>query len=115
MVVDDDILVRTMVRDVLEDADPTWEIVDRGFGMDAIFEVEMQPYDLVITDIRMSGLTGFDVVKQVGGMQKPVPIIVLSGETRPEIAEKALAAGAKAFIAKPFDAEALVAKVRELL
>ena len=115
MVVDDDFLLRTMLRDVLEDADPSWIVEDRGFGMDAIFEVGLQPFDLIITDIRMSGLSGFDVVKEVGAMEKPVPVIVVSGETRADIAEKALESGAKAFISKPFEAEALVAKVRELL
>ncbi|MBN2886395.1 MAG: response regulator [Chromatiaceae bacterium] len=76
-----------------------------------------EPTDLILLDIRMPHLNGFDILDQLSGLDDPLisPVLVLSAEYNREAVLRALHAGARDFIGKPFDRAEVLAKVRNML
>ena len=73
--------------------------------------------DLILLDLNMPGMTGFDVMEEIGEATRRafVPIIVLTAQGDRETRLRALQAGARDFLAKPFDLPELQARVGNLL
>ena len=78
---------------------------------------QRHPPDLVILDLLMPYKNGFEVLRDLKAdeVTRPVPVIILSSNSREEDIVKALTAGADDFIVKPFRARELVARVRKVL
>ncbi|MBK1694513.1 two-component system response regulator [Chromatium weissei] len=75
------------------------------------------PTDLILLDIRMPYLDGFEVIEQIVARNDPLapPILVLTAEASRDYMLRALQAGARDFIGKPFDRAEVVARVRNML
>jgi PAS domain S-box-containing protein len=73
--------------------------------------------DLVVLDLLMPGLDGFGVMDALRAEQgpNPVPVLVLSGDERPEVRRRALSCGARDFLAKPFDPQEALLRIQNLL
>lgn len=71
--------------------------------------------DLVISDLRLPDGSGLDVVRAARSMPDPPSVIVITGYPSAETRQAALAAGATAFLAKPFAAAGLLAAIRSSL
>ncbi len=69
----------------------------------------------VITDVDMPGMSGFDLCAALGRMGGALPVIVMSASCDPAVKARALAGGAAGFVAKPFDADQLLAVVTHVL
>jgi DNA-binding response OmpR family regulator len=91
-----------------------------AFARDAVTAISVarkeQP-QLAILDLGLPGGDGFLVMERLRafGDFETLPIVVVTARTTPEARERAEAAGVSAFFEKPFDADQLVAKVREIL
>lgn len=84
----------------------------------AVALLRTRPFDLMILDLHMPGMDGFEVLSAVSEILDPeeyFPILVLTGEDDPLIRRRALAAGAMDFLNKPFDPAEAEARVRNLL
>lgn len=79
-------------------------------GSEAINSLQDAQYDIVITDLIMEGVDGFEVLTTVKTMAPPTPVIIISG--RGEAAIDAFRLGADDFFVKPFDIEELILKIR---
>src|SRR5438045_3521900 len=78
---------------------------------------EMEP-DLVLLDLHMPHLDGFDVLKQRGPRLTGagfLPVLMLTGDATPEAKRGALSLGARDFVSKPFDATEVLLRIRNLL
>ncbi len=87
---------------------------------DALRNIESRNYDLIITDIKLSKMSGLELTKMVrnnyaDSVIKNVAILGLSGVQVPNILSKAIASGMDSFLAKPFTEESLLQKVSRLL
>ena len=70
----------------------------------------MQDFDLVLMDLRMPVMDGFEAMRQIRGLDSPkarVPMIAISAEVNPETERKARNSGADAVASKPLDAQTL--------
>jgi putative two-component system response regulator len=79
--------------------------------------LDFQP-DIILLDLMMPYLDGFEVMEQLKPVipeQSYLPILVLTADASPEIKRRALAAGAKDFLTKPFDLSELLLRMRNLL
>lgn len=110
LVVEDELLIRLFVSDVLRDSD--YDVVEAVNGDEALDILSAGvAVDLVLSDVRMPGSTdGLALLKFVREKLADLPVIITSGHLQPEVA---LAAGASQFLAKPFKVEEAL-KVVEL-
>jgi DNA-binding NtrC family response regulator len=109
MVIDDDQVIRKGLKRILEQAG--YEVEDFASGHLAIEELQRQSFDLVITDLKMPGMSGLDVLKAINVLQPEVPIVLITGYATVETAVEAMKHGAVDFIPKPFTPKDLLEKV----
>jgi YesN/AraC family two-component response regulator len=69
---------------------------------------------IVLTDIKMPGKDGFDVLRQIKAIAPQTEVIVITGHGDKDLAQQALDLNASAFFNKPLDTEALDATIREI-
>lgn len=83
-------------------------------GEEALEKVEARPPDIILLDLMMPGMTGFDVTERLkeNPDTRHIPIIIVTGLSDPEANVKAIKAGADDFLIKPFDRVLLEARVR---
>ena len=84
-------------------------------GAEAIAAIEAQPFDLVLTDLRMPGMDGMKLLTQIGQRWPEVPVLMLTAHGTVPIAVDAMKAGAADFLLKPFDREELMYVIRKAL
>ncbi|WDL95931.1 response regulator transcription factor [Alicyclobacillus sp. ALC3] len=110
LVVDDEPEIRTLVRKHLEQAG--WHVVEAASGRQAVEQMQKYRIELLILDLMMDDLNGFDVLQLIRRSDSDTPVIVLSA--RGDIPDKVdtLDLGADDFMTKPFSPMELVARVQ---
>lgn len=100
--IEDDSMNRRVVRDMLFVAGvPLAEANDGQSGLDLI---EKNDYDVVLLDLRMPGMDGFEVIERIRARndeKATLPIIVVTADTAPNLKDECLAAGANDVLFKP--------------
>ena len=117
LVVDDVADTRRLMRRVLERAGI--RVVEAASGEEAIERIGSERPALVVLDLRLPGISGFDVARWVrsqpdAGIARMV-LLACSASVQPEVRQEALDAGADAFEGKPFDISTFVDRIRQLL
>lgn len=81
------------------------EVVSASDGMEALEKLPKQKIDLVITDLNMPNLDGFELIKSIRENEeyKEIPIIILSSLSGSEEIERGMSCGANSYLVKPFD------------
>jgi len=113
LIVDDEVEVRSVLRDLLGD---TYQCAEAASAEEALVELRDRNYQLVISDITMSGMTGLEMIPRVKVISPDTVIVMISGMQTIESAINALRLGAFDYLMKPFDlrqAEAAVARALE--
>lgn len=111
LVVDDDEMVRRLLRAVLE-ADE-FEVVEARDGETALRLASETPPAVVVLDIMMPGLDGVEVCRRLD--HSAVKVVVLTARDDPLLEDECRASGADAFLTKPFSSIELLDLVSELL
>ena len=110
LIVDDEVEVRGVLHDLLCD---TYECAEAASAEEALDQLRNTKYELVISDITMSGMTGLEMIPHVKVVSPNTVIVMISGMQTIESAINALRLGAFDYLMKPFDlrqAEAAVAR-----
>ena len=76
---------------------------------------ESQPFDLVITDLNLPGITGYELSRSIRGRNRQIPIIMLTALSTTDDKLEGFEAGADDYLVKPFEFRELVARIRALL
>ena len=116
LVVDDSKVMREMVIACLR-GQANMVFNQASSGLEAIEKLSMYPIDLVVLDLNMPDINGYEVIKFVRGQQGLValPIVVLTTRGDENSRQQALSAGASSFMTKPFTPEDISTEVRRLL
>lgn len=116
LVVDDDVLIRCLIDDVLQKLD--YNILHACNGEEAIEILETKDIDLIILDLYLPGKNGFEICAEIREMDKwkNIPILIMTAVyTRSKYFYKSKDFGANAFITKPFKCKTLIKQVNKLL
>jgi two-component system response regulator AtoC len=100
LIVDDDNLVRETLHDLLS-ASHECHTADRA--EQALAYLDIETYDVVLTDLAMPVLSGRDLLNHIQAKHPTTPVIVISGMFEKDAAREILDAGAFAYFAKPFN------------
>jgi two-component system, LuxR family, response regulator FixJ len=112
-VIDDDEAVRESIDFLLRSAGLSVRTYDSATSfLDAAPKIGA---GCIITDVRMPGLSGLDLLRRLQEMQVALPVIVITGHGDVPLAVEAMKCGAVDFLEKPFDDEVLLASVRSAL
>jgi PAS domain S-box-containing protein len=116
LLVDDDPAVLATLRLLVKRAGYRGGVA-AGSGAVALDAAALSPPDIVLLDLWMPGLDGFEVMRRLRDAEatRDVPILVLSGDERSEVKRDALSAGATDFLSKPFDPVEALLRIRNLL
>ena len=115
LVVDDDMLGRMQAAQCVKLQGHTVTMADGG--VQALELLRSQTFDLVLLDLLMPDVDGFEVLRQMRADEKlrGIPVIVVSGADETESVAKCVEMGAAGHLAKPVDPELLAAKVSAAL
>jgi FixJ family two-component response regulator len=111
-IVDDDPSVRTAIHGVLRSAG--FEAIPFASSEDFLAADQADHPVCLITDIKMPGMSGFDLQERLANDGDAVPVIFISSHGTERTRARALRAGAIGFLDKPFDDEALLDLVRRV-
>jgi CheY-like chemotaxis protein len=102
MIVDDDPLIRDVVRAVLEDG--SYELEEAASGEEALRLAERRPPDVVLLDVMMPGMDGFEVAERIKGdpKLKAALVVMLTAKDAPEDRRRGMQCGADMYFTKPF-------------
>lgn len=112
-IVDDDEVVRRILSQSFVALGITTETFDSGAKFAQA--IQTKNYDLAVLDIFMQGVSGYDILKQLRGRERPIPVIVYSQAVQREYVIQALSLGAKGYLAKPQKPEVILKKAMEIL
>lgn len=113
LIVDDDLSVSTMLNKAVQSSGLTAEIANSG--EEALQALNQKRYDLILMDINMPGIDGFQAVEIIRKQGIQTPIIIISGRKEDIDTLYALNIGADDYITKPFNPITLGAKVKALI
>ena len=99
LVVDDEPLIRDLLRDILREEG--YEVSVAKEGLSALKKVKREETDLVITDVKMPGLDGIKLLKEIKKVSPSTPVIVITAYGTIENAVEAMKKGAYDYITKP--------------
>ena len=115
LIVDDEPNIRDLLATSLRFAG--YEIQTAANGAQAVSAVTESEPDIILLDVMLPDVSGFDILQRVRGHAalKHIPIIMLTGKATREDVMFALSAGANGYITKPFEFESLTTSIRAVL
>ena len=113
LVVDDDRNIRFTMKEVLELENYT--VYTAKNGVEALEALAKEHIDLVIVDIMMPKMDGYEFTKELRENNQEVPVLMISAKQLPEDRKKGFLAGIDDYLSKPIDTEELLLRVRAIL
>ena len=102
-IADDDEAIRIVLEETLNEAGFETQVFETGDGL--VKQLESESPDLIITDIQMPGMLGYDVLKHINNNFEDLPVIVMTAFADMQAAVESFGGGAFEYIPKPFDLE----------
>ena len=112
LTVEDDERIRTAVKMALEDEG--WEVIEAESGEQAVDAFAAQPADVVLIDLMLPGIDGFELCRSLR-RNSDVPIVMVTARTDTHDVVAGLEAGADDYLTKPFAPKELSARIRALM
>jgi two-component system cell cycle response regulator CtrA len=113
LLVEDDV---TTARGIVLMLKSSNAVVDQAeTGEEALELARHYDYDIVVLDLMLPDMEGYEVVRRLRAGRVDVPVLILSGLTRPQAKVKGLGMGADDYITKPFDKAELIARMQAIV
>ncbi len=113
LVVDDDKNTRLLLKAVLEGANYT--VSTASDGIEALSVMDKEHVDLVIIDVMMPNMDGYELTKSLRESQNNLPILMISAKQLPADKHKGFLVGTDDYMTKPIDDEEMLYRIRALL
>jgi len=117
MFVDDERFFLDSMRRILKNQNHIWQIDYLERGIEALQEATRIDYDVIVTDINMPGMNGFELLTELrkSDRTRDVPVIVLTGNGETDLKRRALELDATDLLTKPVHPEDLISRLRSAL
>lgn len=118
LIVDDEVHIRILLAQTLEDfEDAGAQLLSASDGLEAWEIAQSEQPDLIILDVMMPGLSGYEVCQRIKGdpVLSRAHVIILTARGQSEDRERSIKVGANDYITKPFDPDRLVRRVADVL
>lgn len=113
LVIDDDVVTREMIKNIL--SGHGYEVSTAFDGVDAVLCLTKRNFDLILCDIFMPNLSGFQLLEFMNRNQLKIPVIFLTASNKVEDEIKGLMLGAEDYIRKPIHKSTLLIRVGKIL
>lgn len=115
LIVDDERAFLSILSEGLQGHQQDFRIITAENGRDAIGVLKRQPVDLLVTDIKMPQMDGFELLQYMNTNHPRVPVMLMTAFGTQEMEEKGRSMGARQYLEKPFDVDTLVRKIQQEL
>jgi two-component system OmpR family response regulator len=113
LVVDDEPSIRSLLGETLRIAG--FNPAMASDGKSALEDIRMRNFDLILLDINMPRISGFEILKEIRRIQPNLPVIVLSARQEKSDVIEGFRVGADDYISKPFDLEELIMRIKSVI
>jgi CheY-like chemotaxis protein len=113
LIVENDEAVRQAIAEVVQLCG--WQVLEAPNGIEGLELFRNHLPDIVLTDVVMGGLDGFQLTAGIKSISARAPVIIMTAFNAPQIREKAYGVGASEFLRKPFAPEELLAALTRSL
>lgn len=115
LVAEDDKIIRRLARHILERAG--YVVHEATDGLEALAQVKAQKPDLLLLDIMMPNMNGYDVCQTLRSQQETadLPIVIITAKTEKQAVQRGLDVGANRYLIKPISPKVLVDNVNDIL
>ncbi|MCK4509833.1 MAG: sigma-54-dependent Fis family transcriptional regulator [Desulfuromonadales bacterium] len=113
LVADDDAVIREGLRRIL--TTEGYEVVTVSNGRAALERLGEQVFKLLVTDLKMPGMSGLEVLQSLRTFQPELPVVLITGYAAIDNAVEAMKNGATDYLSKPFANEELISKVKNAI
>ena len=111
---DDHAIVRSGLKQIIATTSDLQGTGEAAQGAEILAALRAGPYDLLLVDMTMPGLSGVDLIRRIKAEWPPLPVLVLSMLNEAQIASRALRAGAAGYVTKDCEPEILLAAIRKV-
>jgi len=115
LIIDDSFDITRVLRSAIFTLDPEIDVYVTPSAEEAMLEISKGGLDLIITDIRLPGISGLELLRKIKAQHPLVKIVMMSGMDDRDIDAKAKAAGADIFLRKPIEIPIFLDTVSEIL
>ena len=115
LIADDHAIVRKGLRDILREASQTAVVGEASNGQEALALARSQPWDVMVLDITMPGMSGLAVLNKIRAEVPRLPVLMLSMHSGEHYVEGSLKAGASGYLSKESAPEELVTAIQAVM
>ncbi len=113
LVVDDETNLRLTLAQILKNAG--YSVTTAGEGAEALQYMQAGQYDLVFIDLKMPGMDGLTLLREIRRCYPDMPVLILTGHATLDSATEAVRLGARDYLYKPVDPARILERTREIL
>ena len=113
LVVEDDKIMANNIRMILTKEGMVVDV--ENMGEDGIEMCKLYDYDIIVLDVWLPDIDGFEVIKRLRALKNTTPILILSGLNAPDNKVKGFNSGADDYLTKPFVTSELIARIRAIV
>ncbi|HPS58352.1 MAG TPA: response regulator transcription factor [Spirochaetota bacterium] len=115
VIADDHDIVRAGLKQIISDEEDMEVAGESNSGEKLIELIKKNDYDIVLLDLKMSGMNGIEVMKHIKAIKPTIPVIVLSMHAEDQYAVRTIKAGASGYITKETAGDTLISAVRRVV
>ena len=112
LLVDDEKSFLLSLEDMLKDSAEKYSVQTANNGKEAVDILEKGNIDLVVTDLKMPEMDGFDLIAYISGSKPNMPVIAMTAFGTPDMENRLMEMGAFQYIEKPIDFPTLLGKIK---
>jgi len=114
LIIDDELVVQQSCTDIFTEKSDQYDIETVSSGEKALTRLEEKSFDIILTDLKMPGLPGLELITTIKKKFPAIAIIVITGYATVKVAVEAMKLGAVDFVPKPFTSDEIFEAVERM-